>query len=152
MNKLNYGSYDPSITDIAFSSANGYTDPSSELDLRRQLSMPLKEVKEFVNKTVSTDADDKPIQLVVSEENKLQYRTEPEAEPIDITTTSIPTGGSAGNLLRKTSSEDYAMDWGNSLPILTSAPSGDNANGVILVYLESEPETKYSGYIYLIKE
>ncbi len=115
MNKLNYGSYDPSITDIAFSSANGYTDPSSELDLRRQLSMPLKEVKEFVNKTVSTDADDKPIQLVLSEENKLQYRTEPEGELVDVQSNGVPSGGTEGQFLKKNSATDYDVVWG-SLP------------------------------------
>ncbi len=115
MNKLNYGSYDPSITDIAFSSANGYTDPSSEIDLRRQLSMPLKEVKEFVNKTVSTDADDKPIQLVVSDENKLQYRTEPEGELVDVQSNGIPSGGTEGQFLKKNSATDYDVVWG-SLP------------------------------------
>lgn len=40
----------------------------------------------------------------------------------------------------------------SSVPILTTAPSSANTDGVKIVYLESEPATKYSGYIYLIKE
>lgn len=39
----------------------------------------------------------------------------------------------------------------SSLPILTTAPTSANSDGVKIVYLESEPATKYSGYIYLIK-
>lgn len=84
MDKLNYGNYNSSIADIAFSSTNGYIDPVSELETRKQLSYPLKEVKDFVNNTVSVDSDDNAIQLVLSEEGKLQYRTSPDGELIDI--------------------------------------------------------------------
>lgn len=76
MNKLNYGTFDISNGDIAFASTNGYSNPSSELETRKQLSYPLKEVKTFVNNTVSVDSEDNAIQLVLTE-NGLSYRTEP---------------------------------------------------------------------------
>ena len=38
----------------------------------------------------------------------------------------------------------------NALPIITTAPSSANSNGVIICVLSSEPATKYSGYLYLI--
>lgn len=39
------------------------------------------------------------------------------------------------------------------LTVLTTAPTEDNTSGLIkAVYLESEPATKYNGYIYMIKE
>jgi len=84
MNKLNYGNYNASISDIAFSATNGYSDPASELETRKQLSYPLKEVKDFVNNTVSVDHEDNAIQFVLSEEGKLQYRTSPDGELIDV--------------------------------------------------------------------
>ena len=84
MDKLNYGNYNASISDIAFSSTNGYSDPASELETRKQLSYPLKEVKDFVNNTVTEDSNGDAIQLVLSAEGKLQYRTSPDGELIDI--------------------------------------------------------------------
>ena len=74
MNKLSYGNYDPSNADIAFSATNQYSSPASELETRKQLSYPLKEVKTFVNNTVSVDTDDNAVQLVVSDDS-LGYRT-----------------------------------------------------------------------------
>lgn len=39
------------------------------------------------------------------------------------------------------------------IPVLTTAPNSDYSGpGVKLVYLTSDPATKYNGYIYLIKE
>lgn len=86
MDKLSYGAFDPSNADIAFSAANGYPDPSSELETRKQLSYPLKEVKDYINKTIPVNSSDKAVQLVVSSENKLQYRAEPEGELVDLIT------------------------------------------------------------------
>ena len=151
MNKLNYGTFDISNGDIAFASTNGYSEPQSELERRKQLSYPLKEVKTFVNNTVSVNSEDNAIQLVVSENNSLQYRTEPNGSLIDVTG-GIPSGGTAGQVLSKNSSTNYDAQWSESLPILTTAPTQANTVGVKLVYLESEPATKYSGYLYFIKE
>lgn len=150
MDKLNYGNYNSSIADIAFSATNGYSDPASELETRKQLSYPLKEVKDFVNNTVSVDHEDNAIQLVVTEDNALQYRTTPDGELVDVSG-GVPDGGTAGQVLKTNSLSQVA--WGdNVLNVLTTAPTGANTDGVKLVYLESEPATKYSGYIYLIKE
>lgn len=38
----------------------------------------------------------------------------------------------------------------NSLPILTTAPSSANTDGIKIVVLSSEPATKYSGYLYIV--
>lgn len=180
MNKLSYGNYNPSISDIAFSATNGYTDPSGELETRKQLSYPLKEVKDFVNNTVPTDNNDNPVQLVVND-NRLQYRTEPGGALNNIsggvpgggmvgevlmkesgtsydvywgTTHSLPSGGSANQVLKKNSNTNYDASWkDDTVSVLTTAPAEAWAgDGVKIVYLESDPATKYSGYIYLIKE
>ena len=89
MDKLNYGNYNASISDIAFSSTNGYSDPASELETRKQLSFPLKEVKDFVNNTVSVKGSD-AVQLVVTNDNTLQYKTSPDAEAVDLTVSGLP--------------------------------------------------------------
>ena len=83
MNKFNYGSFDTDNTDIAFSSTNGYSDPSSELDTRKQLSYPLKELKTFINNTVPVDSTDNVIQLVL-DGGILKYRTAPGETPVPI--------------------------------------------------------------------
>lgn len=83
MSKLSYGSFDSSNTDIAFASTSGYTNPTSELETRKQLSYPLKEIKTFVNNTVSVDGNGNPVQLVV-DDGELKYRTEPEGDLTDL--------------------------------------------------------------------
>ena len=52
MDKLNYGRYDNANLDIAFSTTNGYYNPTSELDTRKQLSYPLKEIKTYLSTLV----------------------------------------------------------------------------------------------------
>lgn len=89
MEKLNYGNYNSSISDIAFSATNGYSDPASELETRKQLSYPLKEVKDFVNNTVSVDSNDDAVQLVVSSENTLKYRSSVGGALTDITVAGL---------------------------------------------------------------
>ena len=65
------------------------------------------------------------------------------------TSTTLPTTTTAGQLLKSTStSGTFAL--GNGLPYLTTAPTADNTDGLILVKLSSEPATKYNGYIYII--
>jgi hypothetical protein len=54
MEKLNYGNYNSSITDIAYSATNGYSNPASELETRKQLSYPLKEIKDCINNTLAS--------------------------------------------------------------------------------------------------
>ena len=39
-----------------------------------------------------------------------------------------------------------------NLPYLTTEPTADNTGGLKIVYLTSEPATKYNGYIYMIAE
>lgn len=152
MDKFSYGSYSSSISDIVYSATNGYSNPSSELETRKQFSTPLKEVKDYINNTVPTQyATNKAVQLLVTSDNKLQYRLEPNGTRYNIRN-EIPSGGTAGQVLVKNSSAENDFGWGDSLPILTTEPTEANTVGVKLVYLESEPATKYAGYIYFIKE
>ena len=58
--------------------------------------------------------------------------------------------GSNGTLLGVNGSGNLAYT--NSLPIITTAPSSANSNGLIIVVLSSEPSTKYSGYLYIITQ
>lgn len=114
MNKLNYGSFDITNSDIAFSSTSGYDEPQSELERRKQLSYPLKEIKTFVNNSIPVRGDE-VVQLVVSNENKLQYRTESSGILVDIVADSgLPTGGTSGQVLMKNSSANYDVKWGNA--------------------------------------
>lgn len=96
MNKLNYGNFDSTSADIAFSSANGYNDPASELETRKQLSYPLKEVKDYINNTTPTDAGDNPVQLVVTS-NSIGYRTTVGGTVNPITTMSSHSHGNITN-------------------------------------------------------
>lgn len=113
MDKLNYGSFDISNGDIAFASTNGYDEPQSELERRKQLSYPLKEIKTFINDSIPVRGDE-VVQLVVSNENKLQYRTESSGTLVDIEAESgLPTGGTSGQILMKNSSADYDAEWVN---------------------------------------
>ena len=98
MNKLSYGNYNSSNTDIAFSNESGYVDPANEAETRKQLSYPLKEIKDFVNKTVSVDTNDNAVQIIVSP-NSIQYKTEPNGTPINVSTggSSTPDTETIGN-------------------------------------------------------
>ena len=40
----------------------------------------------------------------------------------------------------------------NALPYVTEEPTGDNADGLILVVIDHEPTVKYDGYLYIITE
>jgi len=40
----------------------------------------------------------------------------------------------------------------NSLPYITEEPTADNLEGLIIVVLDHEPNTKYEGYLYIITE
>lgn len=96
MNKLNYGNFDSTSADIAFSSTNGYIDPASELETRKQLSYPLKEIKDYINNTIPTDTGDNPVQLVVTS-NSIGYRTTIGGTVNPITTMSSHSHGNITN-------------------------------------------------------
>ena len=49
MDYFNFGNFDPDNLDIAFSATNQYSNPASELETRKQLSYPLKELKDYIN-------------------------------------------------------------------------------------------------------
>lgn len=138
MNKLNYGTFDISNGDIAFASTNGYSNPSSELETRKQLSYPLKEVKTFVNNTVAVNSNDEAVQFVLDSNNKLQYRTEPSGTLVDVETGSkFPTGGTSGQLLTKNSATDGDVKWGITIYSGTTEPSSSlGSNGDIYIIYE----------------
>ena len=56
--------------------------------------------------------------------------------------------GNNGELLRVNASGNVA--YGKNLPIITTAPSADNTDGLIICVLSDDPATKYDGYLYLI--
>lgn len=56
--------------------------------------------------------------------------------------------GSNGELLRVDGNGN--VGYGKGLPIITTAPSEANTDGLIICVLSSEPATKYSGYLYII--
>jgi len=78
MDKLTFGKFQSGNTDIAFASTNDYDTPTSELETRKQLSYPLKEIKDFVNKTVAVNSknDDASVIQLVLDSGVLKYRNE----------------------------------------------------------------------------
>lgn len=111
MDKLMYKDYNASNTDIAFASSNGYVNnPGGELETRKQLSYPLKEIKTFINDAIPVDSQDRVVQLVVSSTNALRYRLERNGTLYDITG-GIPSGGTTGQVLTKRSNTDLDVEW-----------------------------------------
>ena len=62
----------------------------------------------------------------------------------------IPQQADSGKGVFVDSTGNYVLQ--NGLPYITTAPSSDNTNGIIVVVLSSEPATYYNGYLYLIEE
>lgn len=139
MNKLDYGNFDITNADIAFSSTNGYSDPASEIETRKQLSYPLKELKTFINNTVSVDHNDNAVQLEVSESNSLGYRTTVGGELTPISN-GIPSGGTTGQVLSKHSNSDYDLEWTTKPSVYsgTTEPSSSlgNDGDIYILYTE----------------
>ncbi len=81
MDKLSFGSFDSSNTDIAYDSTKGYVTPADENAVRKQLSYPIKEIKTYVNNTVPVleSNTNTAIQLAVGSSG-LKYRTDPNGE------------------------------------------------------------------------
>lgn len=74
MNKFSYGQYDSTSTDIVFDTVNGYVEPASETDTRKELSYPFKEIKDFLNSVLpSVEGEDSIIQFRITESGLLQY-------------------------------------------------------------------------------
>jgi len=101
MDKFNFGDYDSDITDIAFSVLKGYVDPASELETRKQLSTPLKEIKDYINDTVTVDGNDNAYQLVL-ENGELKYRSAPDGTKNRIPSTCLTITSSSFNSLPQT--------------------------------------------------
>lgn len=127
MNKFDYGSFDSTNADIAFVSTNGYTDPASELETRKQLSYPLKELKTFINNTVTEDSLGNAVQLVATS-SSLKYRTTVGGTLTDITL-GVPSGGTTGQVLKKSSNTNYDTEWGSFPAILSGTTEPTSAQG-----------------------
>ncbi len=110
MNKLAYGTFDPNNADTPFLQTQGYVDPASGEQTRRQLGQPLREIKEFLDDTMPVDSNDKVAQLYVSA-NGLKYRTTSGGAWTDISG-GIPSGGTTGQVLIKKSNADNDVGWG----------------------------------------
>ena len=78
MDKFSYGTYDSSITDIAYDSTKGYVEPSGEQEVRKELSYPLKELKDYINQVIPVNADDSVILLRLTEDLLFQYSLDGE--------------------------------------------------------------------------
>ena len=75
MEHLDYGNFDINNADIAFSEENKYTNPASEIETRKQLSFPLKEIKTFLYNVTPIDSSNNVIQLGVASDGKIRYRS-----------------------------------------------------------------------------
>lgn len=78
MDKLTYGSYSSDITDVVFDSTKGYSEPNGEQEVRKQLSFPLKEVKDYINSIANTDSEGTTILLRISADDLIQYSLDGE--------------------------------------------------------------------------
>lgn len=118
MDKLSYGAYDNDNIDCAFIHGS-YTDPLSETQARKMLSYPLKEIKEYINKTVSIDSQGNALQLKLDYENSSLYYSLDGTNwlPVDFyggqgePGEGVPEGGTFGQFLMKSSSTDYDTEW-----------------------------------------
>ena len=82
MDKFSFGNYStPSET--VFAETKGYVNPSGEQETRYQLSKPLVEVKDYINKTVAVDGNNNAIQLSVRDDT-IKYRTTESGEWSDV--------------------------------------------------------------------
>jgi len=79
MNKFNYGSFDSTADASVFTTEKGYTESGGETTTRKQFSYPLKELKDFVNGTVSIkdiDGVEKAVQLKVADDLTIKFSTD----------------------------------------------------------------------------
>lgn len=112
MDHLDYGQFDSTNADIAFSAENLYTDPPSEEMTRKQLSYPLKEIKTFLHDAMPIDQNDKVVQLAVTGQNQLKYRTTAGSSSWTTVSGGIPSGGAKYQTIVKNSSANYDVAWG----------------------------------------
>lgn len=118
MDKLSFGAYDNDNVDCAFTDGS-YTDPLSETQARKMLSYPLKEIKDYINKTVSIDSQNNALQLKLDYENSSLYYSLDGTNwlPVDfyggqgVPGEGVPEGGTFGQFLMKSSSTDYDTEW-----------------------------------------
>ncbi len=141
MDKFNYGDFDPSA-DLVFDSNKGYTEVSGETNARQQLSSPLNQIKDYVNKTTPIDiTTEKVIQFGVTPRKFVQFRREEDGIWEDISAQGeqgppgegVAEGGTTGQVLTKASNRDYDTEWTDTQGIFwgdeeSSTPAPLNAD------------------------
>lgn len=72
MDKLNFKNYSSSDAEIIFDQQS-YVEPANETEVRKQLSYPLKQIRDYINKVITVDADGTVILLRLTESELFQY-------------------------------------------------------------------------------
>lgn len=79
MQKFNFGNYDSTSTDVTFQHTKGYVEPNSENEVRKQLSYPLKELKDYINNDmVTVDNQGRVLKFRVTSDGAIQYTADGE--------------------------------------------------------------------------
>ena len=112
MDQFDYKNFNGDESACAFTEEKGYTDPTSEETTRRQLSYPLFEIRKHLNEAMPIkSSDNKVVQLGVSSQNRLMYRSVAGGTWTDIAG-GIPYGGTKYRAIIKASGTDYDVAWG----------------------------------------
>lgn len=143
MNKLDYGNFDITNADIAFSSTNGYSDPASEIETRKQLSYPLKELKTFINNTVSEDENANAIQLVVTSDG-LKYRDEVGGDLNDVGGASIDSVYPVGSVYISVNSANPSTVFPDTTWVQISNASLNNGTKFESLWTNPNPTSAFS--------
>lgn len=72
MEKFKFGNFDISVQPEVFTTDKNYGETSGQEETRKQFSYPLKEIKEYLNKTHILKGDE-VVQIRVTDNNLLQY-------------------------------------------------------------------------------
>lgn len=154
MDKLTFGTYDSENTDCAFNDPS-YVNPITEQETRKQLSYPLKELKTYINDTVTIDSNDKVVQLKLDHDNNaLKYSLDHETwNDLDFygeqgsPGEGVPAGGNTGNIIVKKSLTNYDTEW-KSVGELFASDLLDKVYPIGAIYLSvvsTSPDTLIGG-------
>ena len=140
MAKFEYGSYDSSVENGVFTDST-YTNPANETETRKQLSYPLEEVKNQINKMLTSGNDSVLLNVTA---NSIQYSTNDGASwtPVTVQTSGqavngLPEGGADGQYLTKNGSSDFQAQW-------TTLPHEIPTGGTNGQYLAKNGSANYS--------
>lgn len=136
MDKFNYGNYDSTINDLAFDSTKGYVEPTSESEVRKQLSSPLKQVKDYINDTTSVKSYDETqvVQIGVTAQNTIQYRDEKNGEWQDT--------ASSGHIIRVTNEGETEQMPQRTILEFENVDARDTGTSTVITGLRGEKGEK----------